>query len=1132
MEKELSKKRSCEDLIRRYENLQAVTKIAPKINDNSGNRMSRRFSGESLHENGHATFRTVAHDTNEIGDQSQMKAIMQALDEKSFELAERLISNAPQLKVFRDQAGKSAMMYPQTLATIRQLVTKSSKDEVNAEDKNGQSVLMWALQQNDEDVQCKIAKYLIDHGANIDHKDNAERSSLTYAVWKNRLPIVKILVGKGVDPNGIDARKRNALHHLTADITRAQHGSDEVGEQVLEQLLKANANPNARDWNGHTCFYSALRSGNVWLAEALLRRTQIEVNAETKAGWSMLHAACEQPLASVELVRSLIDMGCDANQKIPRSEKTPLHLAAHAGNLEVVEYLLQRPEIDRNAYDSFGNSPLFCASLRDSEKRRAIGKLFAPWHPSNIIAKQQDPNFDHIQAAAEQWEATVVDFDISNPAGSSVKQYRIYDLIERPHRKFPGDPHFSTVMSDCAPGSFRWIHLPANNTSWCRDLILKCFIETGCKDVYGFRNIERSLNHQHCGQSKHLHSRYMNPLCVPVFASASSKDKLEQFAPIPAAVQHTCCKGCMQERVVGKNDEECDFDATINHLIMFMPYLHYETYSDMCAMETKVEEALMGDPCADDATAETSLLRAYLSTGNQTLHMRRTLDQFFYHNIDTKIRNRNQVIHRHQKKDKASVKEDHKILMVDQLWMWVIEKDLVITSFPRVRTNPSHDPMDILEIIKEMIRTNIEDPIDNVYELASLIVSHVGGAQDGQGYGRDALQVLNIFESEVGAAMDVEVKLFHAFQDDANRAADWLSKATSSERKAQETKPEDDIWEEPKDPEVVEVRQSFFGSLLDISTETNLLKEVKDIRDELGMLKLLFTIQKQVVPGFQKALKSVSRKQTQWKRLAQHVENIPDEQKRLYEHPLEHINSMDDQAKLIYQSIRDLLELKQKHVNAIEAHYSRFQAESTAQQGKTLLVFTIVTVIFLPLSFIAAVMTINIAEFPRNEAGFLALPWVAEYVFGVGIPIAIICVLAALLVGPLKNRVDPLYKRAMKGFGLDEPAPPPRNPPIPRSKTFVIQPTASAIVAPPPYDPRRPGTAVIQPPTISFRSPSRQNTERNSGTVIKPPGISIAPPMRRGSNGDIRDLWAPPSPGPNLRIPRRPTILDLERGPM
>jgi hypothetical protein len=38
--------------------------------------------------------------------------------------------------------------------------------------------------------------------------------------------------------------------------------------------------------------------------------------------------------------------------------------------------------------------------------------------------------------------------------------------------------------------------------------------------------------------------------------------------------------------------------------------------------------------------------------------------------------------------------------------------------------------------------------------------------------------------------------------------------------------------------------------------------------------------------------------------------------------------------------------------------------------------------------------------------------------------------------------------------------------------------------------------------------------------------------MRRGSNGDIRDLWAPPSPGPNLRIPRRPTILDLERGPM
>lgn len=86
---------------------------------------------------------------------------------------------------------------------------------------------------------------------------------------------------------------------------------------------------------------------------------------------------------------------------------------------------------------------------------------------------------------------------------------------------------------------------------------------------------------------------------------------------------------------------------------------------------------------------------------------------------------------------------------------------------------------------------------------------------------------------------------------------------------------------------------------------------------------------------------------------------------------------MDSQAGRIYESIRDLLDLKQKHANAFEARYAREQATGTQRQGQTIMVFTIgeyvlahqratrlltmitVTVIFLPLSFVAAFFAIK-----------------------------------------------------------------------------------------------------------------------------------------------------------------------------
>lgn len=61
------------------------------------------------------------------------------------------------------------------------------------------------------------------------------------------------------------------------------------------------------------------------------------------------------------------------------------------------------------------------------------------------------------------------------------------------------------------------------------------------------------------------------------------------------------------------------------------------------------------------------------------------------------------------------------------------------------------------------------------------------------------------------------------------------------------------------------------------------------------------------------------------------------------------------------------------------------------------MVFTIVTVIFLPLSFLAAFFAINLTSFPHDQHGHSAMSigYVSKYVLGIGFGLALICVFFA-----------------------------------------------------------------------------------------------------------------------------------------
>ncbi|KXT03866.1 hypothetical protein AC578_8935 [Pseudocercospora eumusae] len=456
------------------------------------------------------------------------------------------------------------------------------------------------------------------------------------------------------------------------------------------------------------------------------------------------------------------------------------------------------------------------------------------------------------------------------------------------------------------------------------------------------------------------------------------------------------------------------------NVFMFMPYLHFETERRRQEMQRAVEnpERLLTRQ-AVSVVADEVLIRAHLTKSSSFLHVRRTLDQFFYHNIDTRSRDCDQVVYRFQKKNKKDEDIDPKIFMVDQLWMWILGKDLVVTSFPQRWRQPRNDPLNVLEGIIEDINSKTREPVQNVYELAISIAGRCYGTFDRHRKGDDDFQFLDMFEASIGAAMDNEASLFQDFSRASRQASEWLHSHKKPNKFTKQLERESEAYEHAakKHPEKLQLHldetdrePQFVDKLLDVGSETDLLAEIKDIRDELDIIRMVLNHQQHLLPDLQRAISNIykhDRRHAAQGTEEEKFEKIFDEQEKIIANPLKDIERMDKQAERIYGSIRDLLDLKQKHANAFEARFARDQAAGTQRQGQTIMVFTIVTIIFLPLSFISSFFAINVDEYPHpngpGNSQSMRLSYASAYVFGIGLAISVPCVVAALSVDQINR---------------------------------------------------------------------------------------------------------------------------------
>jgi ankyrin repeat protein len=111
-------------------------------------------------------------------------------------------------------------------------------------------------------------------------------------------------------------------------------------------LCQEGIDVNAKTDNGMTALTIAVEEKQEAMVEALLLRQDIK--AELTDGTNLLHAVIGMSNCSLRLVELALEHCRDHVNVKALGKVSPLAYAALAGRLDIVEYLLQIPEVDVN----------------------------------------------------------------------------------------------------------------------------------------------------------------------------------------------------------------------------------------------------------------------------------------------------------------------------------------------------------------------------------------------------------------------------------------------------------------------------------------------------------------------------------------------------------------------------------------------------------------------------------------------------------------------------------------------------------------------------------------------------------------------------------------------------------------
>ncbi|KAK9754540.1 ZU5 domain [Popillia japonica] len=212
---------------------------------------------------------------------------------------------------------------------------------VDAQGKNGVTPLHVASHYDHQNV----ALLLLDKGASPHATAKNGHTPLHIAARKNQMDIANTLLEYGAKPNAESKAGFTPLH------LSAQEGHSDMSSLLIEH--EANTNHPAR--NGLTPLHLCAQEDRVPVAEILVKHAHVD--ASTKGGFTPLHIASHY--GQTNMVKFLLASGADVGARTSL-HYTPLHQAAQQGHTNIVNILLEN-SAHPNSVTMHGQTPLHIA---------------------------------------------------------------------------------------------------------------------------------------------------------------------------------------------------------------------------------------------------------------------------------------------------------------------------------------------------------------------------------------------------------------------------------------------------------------------------------------------------------------------------------------------------------------------------------------------------------------------------------------------------------------------------------------------------------------------------------------------------------------------------------------------------
>ncbi|KAM6511718.1 hypothetical protein FALCPG4_016717 [Fusarium falciforme] len=451
-----------------------------------------------------------------------------------------------------------------------------------------------------------------------------------------------------------------------------------------------------------------------------------------------------------------------------------------------------------------------------------------------------------------------------------------------------------------------------------------------------------------------------------------------------------------------------------------MPFLHWDVEDEVEKLKQILKEKRCRPKAAETTNAQdaeneikerpfnaTEMLYWMYLDQKSPLHVRRTLDQFYYHTLtDTDERDKDQTILRYFN-DKSLRVRGFKpgLTMVDQLWMWVLPEigrspPTVITAFPqRCNRMTSSTSKGMTVLIANIIERARELAVRTHGELTEVIAGECSKIYlDATSDRKPPIQFLEIYNTSIGEIVralffpsshhtdyvilqtDRETQRFGDFQDNIT------SKETTGVKTTQE-----------RDPDTLK-------KMIDIENGIEDLRQIKDIREEPSIMSSLFHVQKEVLQVMDHAIRDESdlvhrhphlspEFSTSTPSVSTSTSSTVDIKERAFQshmlmavnRNIETVQRLEEYAERAARAIQQLLDLKNKQATLLQEQLAGKLTVQTGKLGNTIMWFTVATIVFagyissdgngawllsasqLPLSFMASFLALEVSEFPWSN---------------------------------------------------------------------------------------------------------------------------------------------------------------------